>query len=206
MDLSQKTLLILPLDTAAIVLDPGDDVVDGLPLNGPTLPPRMLLSSRFRERLTGSLRWHLNRSGLRVEMADSLVNSLKPQDTVAVKGVVLVMDSTAGMDSTAIKDTAVTVAAAVPRPDFTLKIKSLESRRISTTELMPKIGTIVRRPLYFSGEFLLWDVARGAAVTTDRFRVHVTGSRGIQPDDWQKAFDEAARQIAKAMPIGKKKR
>lgn len=188
-DLSGRTLLIPAIDTSVVAIDPIGDVVDGLPSNGRVFAPQALLAGRFRDHLTESLRYHLRGPGLRIEQADSLFDTTATSDSLRPP-------------SSAAQDSTPPAPADKPRPDFILKFTSLESRRKTATELMPKIGIINRFPLHLSGEYLLWDVARGSEAARGRFRTYVTGARGIAPDTWEKAFDDAARQVAKAMPFG----
>lgn len=183
-DLSGRTLLIPSIDTSVVAIDPIGDVVDGLPSDGRLFAPQALLAGRFRDHLTESLRYHLRGSGLRIERADSLFDTTAAPDSLRPPAA-------------AARDSAMPAPTVKPRPDFILKFTRLESRRKPTTELMPKIGTIDRFPLHLSGEFMLWDVAGDSGVARGRFRTYVTGARRIAPDTWGKAFDDAARQVAK---------
>lgn len=182
-----QTLVVVPPDTAAVRADPPEDVLEAFPDDGGPLSPVRYLSGWFGDRFPRSLAYRLRRTGVQVVSADSFA-AARPAPPSAPGAPAA---DSAARDSAAAK------------PAFTLRIDSLSALRRPVTTLMPKVGNVTQHPVHLSGRWSFRDEAAGTEAQ-GRFRAFVTTARSVDGKAWRNALDEAARQVAEAMPFQRK--
>jgi hypothetical protein len=218
-----KSLSIAPVDTALVRVDSSalDDVLEVFPDDGLSLSGPRILPLHFEPRFRRQVERRLERAGLRLHAADTAPRPGDPrlvdprsEDTLAAAS----SDSTGATSPRVATDPAdpaakipspepmstrdsATASPARPSADFVLTLRTLRVHRGAGELLVPKVGNLNVRPLYFTGEWELGASATGQVVIAGRFQMVVTTHRRPTMDEWRKAFDEAARQVMAQSPF-----